>query len=256
VSSTQVSTSAHRFTRRRVRTAIVVGLCAPILAACSATGFGSPVRHAVANLQAATAKIGNNLEVQGVIIALPSGITSPKGGLAYLQFEAINFASQADGLVNVTAEPETAASLPASADSSTASVPPAAESLQRASDVIVPAATAAGPGTARISILLRNLTAPLTQGDSVVIGLSFGNSGSVSGLLVPVQGAAVVGTFLPTAPPPAPASSPVASPVTSPGAVGESPVASPAAGSSAPASAPAGSAPVSAPASPSAATSS
>jgi hypothetical protein len=97
VSSTQVSTSAQRFTRQRVGTAIVLGLCAPILAACSATGFGSPVRHAVANLQAATAKIGNNLEVQGVIIALPSGIISPKGGLAYLQFDAINFATSPTG---------------------------------------------------------------------------------------------------------------------------------------------------------------
>ena len=228
-------------TRVRVRTAIVVAACAPILAACSATGFGSPVRHAVANLQAATAKVGANLEIEGAIIALPSGISSPKGGLAYLQFEAINFASQSDGLVNVTAEPFTTASLPSGADSSTASEPPAAESLQAASDVTIPAATPSGPGTARISILLRNLTTPLSQGDTVVIGLSFGNSGSVSGMLVPVQGAAAVGTFLPSAPPPAPASSAVASPVASPvGSPAASPVASPAAGSPAPvASAPA-----------------
>jgi hypothetical protein len=233
--------------RRRVRTAMVIGLCAPILAACSATGFGSPVRHAVANLQAATAKIGSNLEVQGVIIALPSGIISPKGGLAYLQFNAINFADQVDGLVNVSAELDTAP--PAGGASSTASAPPAAESLQAATDATVPAATASGPGTTRISVLLRNLTTPLQQGDTVVIGLTFANSGSVTGLLVPVQGAAVVGTFLPTAPPPPPPSSPVASPVASPA---QSPVGSPAAGSSAPASAPASSAP----ASPSAATSS
>jgi hypothetical protein len=244
VSSTEVSSRANSLTRRRVRTAFVIGACTPILVACSATGFGSPVRHAVANLQAATAKIGTNLEVEGAIIALPSGISSPKGGLAYLQFEAINFASQPDGLLNVTAEPEVAA-----AASSAASLPPAAESLQAATDATVPAATASGPGTARISVLLRNLTAPLQQGDSVMIGLSF-EGGSVSGLLVPVQGAAVVGTFLPTAPPPPPPSSPVASPVASPV---ESAPASPAA--SAPASAPP-SAPVSAPASPSAATSS
>ena len=118
-------------TRRRARTAVAIGLCAPILAACSATGFGSPVRHAVANLQAATAKIGTNLEVQGVIIALPSGVSSPKGGLAYLQFNAINFASQPDALIDVSAEPS---ALPSGADASTASRPPAAESLQAATD--------------------------------------------------------------------------------------------------------------------------
>jgi hypothetical protein len=255
VSSTQVSTRVHSLTRRRVRTAMVIGVCAPIVAACSATGFGSPVRHAVANLQAATAKIGTNLEVQDVIIALPSGISSPKGGLAYLQFNAINFAGQTDGLINVSAELNTAP--PTGAASSTASVPPAAESLQAATDATVPAATASGPGTTRISVLLRNLTAPLQQGDTVVIGLTFANSGSVTGLLVPVQGAAVVGTFLPTAPPPPPPSSPAASPVASPAqSPVASPVGSPAAGSSAPASAPASSAPASATASPSAATSS
>jgi hypothetical protein len=236
-------------TRRRVRTAIVIGMCAPILAACSATGFGSPVRHAVANLQAATAKIGTNLEVQGVIIALPSGVISPKGGLAYLQFNAINFATQPDALIDVSIEPAT----PAGA---TASVPPAAEQLQAATDATVPAATGSGPGTTRISVLLRNLTAPLQQGDSVMVSLTFGNSGSVTGLLVPVQSSAVVGTFLPTAPPPPP-SSPVASPVVSPVASPvASPVGSPAAGSSAPASSPASSAPASAPASPTPATSS
>jgi len=238
-------------TRRRVRTALVIGVCAPILAACSATGFGSPVRHAVANLQAATAKIGSNLEVQGVIIALPNGVISPKGGLAYLQFDAINFATQPDALIDVSVVPATPAGM-----SATASATPAAEQLQAATDASIPAATGSGPGTTRISVLLRNLTAPLQQGDSVMVSLTFGNSGSVTGLLVPVQSSAVVGTFLPTAPPPPPSSpvaSPVASPATSP--VG-SPVGSPAVGSSAPASAPASSALASAPASPSAATSS
>jgi len=226
-------------TRRRVRTALVIGVCAPILAACSATGFGSPVRHAVANLQAATAKIGSNLEVQGVIIALPNGVISPKGGLAYLQFDAINLATQPDALIDVSVVPATPAGT-----SATASATPAAEQLQAATGASIPAATGSGPGTTRISVLLRNLTAPLQQGESVMVSLTFGNSGSVTGLLVPVQSSAVVGTFLPTAPPPPP-SSPVASPV-----------ASPAVGSSAPASAPASSAPASAPASPSAATSS
>ncbi|HWF40834.1 MAG TPA: hypothetical protein VN683_02010, partial [Acidothermaceae bacterium] len=129
MSSTQVSTRIQSLTRRRVRTAIAIAVCAPVLAACSATGFGSPVRHAVANLQAATAKIGANLEVQGVIVALPSGVISPKGGLAYLQFNAINFASQPDALIDVSVEPVT----PSGTDA-TASVSPAAEQLQAATD--------------------------------------------------------------------------------------------------------------------------
>jgi len=73
---------------------------------------------------------------------------------------------------------------------------------------------------------------------SGVVGLTFANGGSITGLLVPVQSAASVGSsFLPSAPPPAPSSAAPAS--------------------SAPASsAPASSAPASAPPSPTAAASS
>jgi hypothetical protein len=212
-----------------LRTALVVGAFAPLLAGLGgcATGFGSPTRHAVANLQAASTQIGSNLEIRGAIIALPSGVASAKGGLAYLQFSAINMAPAADALINVSVAP-----LPAGASSST-SVPGIAELLQAAGDTKIPAATAGAPGTARVNILLRNLTAPLTQGDTVVVGLTFANGGSITGLLVPVQSAASVGSsFLPSAPPPAPSSA-------APSSAPPSPAVSSPAVSSAPASAPA-----------------
>jgi hypothetical protein len=221
--------------RPRLRTALVVGACAPLLAglAACATGFGSPTRHAIANLQAASTQVGSTFEIRGAIIALPSDDPSPKGGLAYLQFSAINMADQADELINVAVAP-----MPAEVSSS-ASAPASAELLQAASDTAIPAATPSAPGTARVSILLRNLTVALSQGDTVVVNLTFKNAGSIRGLLVPVQSAAAVGSsFLPTAPPPplssAPASSAPASPaVSSPAIASQAPV------SSAPASAPA-----------------
>jgi hypothetical protein len=229
----------HWLPRPGRRSVIMLAVCAavsaPMLAACSATGFGAPTRHAIANLQAADVKIGSTLEVQDAIIALPSNSPSPKGGLAYLQMDVINFATTPDDLVNVSADLETAAA--AGAAASAAPTQPAATSLQAADDTNVPAATASGPGTVRINVLLRTLTAPLSQGDSVSIGLTFKNSGSISGLLVPVQNANVDGTFLPTAPPPLPSSSAPAAPVSS--APASAPVASPVSSGSAPASAPA-----------------
>jgi hypothetical protein len=235
------------------RSAIVLAACAaiatPVLAACSATGFGAPTRHAIANLQAADIKVGSSLEIQDAIIALPSNTPSPKGGLAYLQMDAINFATTPDDLINVSADLVTTPSAGSGAAASAAPTQPAATSLQAAGDTTVPAATSAGPGTIRINVLLRTLTASLSQGDSVSIGLTFKNSGSITGLLVPVQDATVDGTFLPATPPPPPSSPPASSAPASPV-------------SSAPASAPAaspvssGSAAASAPASPSAAASS
>lgn len=241
------SNKVHNFPRPGRHAATLLAACVavgvPVLGACSATGFGAPTRHAIANLQAADAKLGTSLEIEDAIIALPSGDISAKGGLAYLQFEAINFSNQPDPLLNVSADLNLPAAPPASsasgAASSAAPSQPAATSLQAASDTTVPAATPSGPGTIRISVLLRTLTAPLAQGDSVAVGLTFGNSGSLTGLLVPVQGADVVGTFLPTGPPPAPSSA-VASPVPISSAPASSaPAASPASSGSAPASAPA-----------------
>jgi hypothetical protein len=243
---------SNRLVSRRppLRTALLVGACAPLLAGLGgcATGFGSPTRHAVANLQAASTQIGSTLAIRGAIIALPSGVTSAKGGLAYLQFSAINMANAADPLINVTVAP-----VPASASSS-ASVAASAELLQAAGNTTIPAATAGAPGTARVNILLRNLTVPLTQGDTVVVGLAFKNGGSITGLLVPVQSAASVGSsFLPSAPPPAPSSAAPSSAAPSSAPASSAPaVSSPAVGSSAPAS----SAPASASASPTAAASS
>ncbi|HEY0868783.1 MAG TPA: hypothetical protein VGD55_00145 [Acidothermaceae bacterium] len=230
----------HRWRRPGLRAAVLLVAGLPTLLACSATGFGSPTRHAIANLQAATTKIGTTLQIEDAIIALPSDDLSLKGGLAYLEMDAINFANQPDELMSVTADVDMAGSATPSPAAGSASSPastssptqPAAQSLQAASITTVPAATAGGPGTLRITVLLRTLTQPLRQGDTVTIGLTFHNSGTVSGLLVPVQGAEVVGTFLPTAPPPAPSSA----------------SATPTPASSAPASVPA-SAPASAPAS-------
>ena len=235
-------TKVNWLPRPGLRSVVMLAACAavsaPMLAACSATGFGAPTRHAIANLQAADVKIGTTLEVQDAIIALPSNSPSPKGGLAYLQMDVINFATTADDLLNVSADLATPATASGAA-ASAAPTQPAATSLQAASDTTVPAATATGPGTIRINVLLRTLTASLSQGDSVSIGLTFKTSGSITGLLVPVQSASVDGTFLPTAPPPppssAPASSAPASPVSS--APASAPVASPVSSGSAPASA-------------------
>jgi hypothetical protein len=230
----------------------VAALCGPVLVACSATGFGSPTRHAIANLQAAAVKIGTTLQIEDAIIALPSDDLSAKGGLAYLQFDAINFSNRPDPLLNVSADLN-APAVPAAASGAAASAAPtqpASESLQAAGVTTVPAATASGPGTIRINVLLRTLTAQLQQGDTITIGLTFGISGSITGLLVPVQGAAVDGTFLPSAPPPPPSSA-SATPVSS-----SAPASSPASASPVASTAPGGSAPASATASASAATSS
>jgi hypothetical protein len=246
------SNKVHRLPRSGLRSAVPAVLlvaCLPTLVACSATGFGSPTRHAIANLQAATTKIGTSLQIEDAIIALPSDDVSAKGGLAYLEMDAINFSNQPDQLMNVTADvdaPGSQAPSPAASGASgaaTTATQPAAQSLQAASATTVPAATAGGPGTIRINVLLRTLAEPLRQGDTVMIGLTFHNSGTVTGMLVPVQGAEVVGTFLPTAPPPPPSSAPASAPV-SPAPVSSAPastppVASPASNSSAPASAPA-----------------
>jgi len=254
VSGNKVHSSPRPGLRTTIRLAprvAVVAVCAPILVACSATGFGSPTRHAIANLQAASTKIGTTLQIEDAIIALPSKDVSAKGGLDYLQFDAINFSNQPDPLLNVSADlraPAVAAAASGAA-SSAAPTQPAAESLQAAGDTTVPAATASGPGTIRINVLLRTLTAPLEQGDSVTIGLTFGISGSITGLLVPVQGADVVGTFVPTAPPPAPSSA-SATPASS------APASSPASTPPVASTAPSGSTPASATASASPATSS
>jgi hypothetical protein len=203
--------------------AIVFGACLSMLAGC-ATGFGSPSRHARANLQAASTKIGNNLLIQDVIVALPKDDVSPKGGIAYLMFTAINLAGQPDQVVAVTAQTVGAAASAPPISGSSAPATLLAGSIQPSSNTTVPAATSGVPGTARISAILRDLTVPLQQGDEVSVTISFKNSGSVSGLFVPVQGVDVVGSsFLPTEPPlPSP---PVSSSAAASQPVGSSPAA-------------------------------
>jgi hypothetical protein len=220
-----VSSSTIRSKSSRGLRAVIAGAAcaasAATLSACS-TGFGSPTRHATANLQAASVNIGKTLKVQDAIIALPEGNSSPKGGLAYLQFTAINLSEQPDQLIEVQVQPTlgadsaaavaAASGAPASgapASGAPASGAPAkvAASLQMATTRDVPKATGSGPGTARISVLLRDLIAPLSQGESVSVDLVFANSGSAVGVLVPVQSADAVGSaFLPSAPPPPPTS--------------------------------------------------
>ncbi len=209
--------------------AIAAAALSATLAGC-ATGFASPTRHAIANLQAARVTVSPTFHVEDAIIALPAGTLAKAGGYAYLEFTGINFSTQPESLISAgVAAPTTAAasgSVPASPSS-------ASTQLQPVGSTAIPAATATGPGSAHITVFLRGLVAPLEQGESVLVNLTFHNSGSVLGLLVPVQSATAVGkAFLPSAPPPSP--SPTATPTPTPA---PSAPASPAA--SAPASAPA-----------------
>lgn len=222
------------------RAGIVVGAvaCAPLIASC-ATGFGAPTRHAVANLQAAEINVGKNLEIRGLIVALPHGEVEPKGGVAYIEFTATNLGSQSDELQQVGAQVALAVASPGATGSSSApsAFVDVADQQLSVSQTTVPANTAAAPGGARIVVALDPLTVSLSQGDYLRVSLRFTNGGSVDGVNVPVLGADQVGSsFLPSAPPSLP-SSPPASPASS---ALESPASSPAAGS-APASSSAGS---------------
>jgi hypothetical protein len=221
-------------------------LCVPILAAC-ATGFGSPTRHAIANLQATSIDVGPDLKIDGLIIALPDGSTAAKGGVAYIEFNATNLAGQDDQLQNASVTAVSFAVQPASSGSAASSAPasaasPASSASPTPSDVssqvlpvgptTIPKGSLAAPGVARLVVALEPLTQPLSQGQSVRVSLQFANAGSVDDVLVPVQGGDVVGSsFLPSAPPSLPSSA-------SPGAVSSG-----SAASSAPASAPASGSP-------------
>lgn len=207
-------------TRNAVRgLSAIAALGCVSLTACS-TGFGSPTRHATANLQAVAFNLGTNLQIRGAIVAIPTGAVADKGGVAYVELTAVNLGNQADKLIALTVDPTVAAN----------AVPSGSET--------VPAAqTSIGPGIARLTFALEPLAAELRAGDEVDMTLQFENAGTTSTLAVPVLAQGAVGSFLPSSPPPVPVSSPPAS----------SPVAS------APAASPVSSAPVSsAPASPAA----
>lgn len=214
--------------RRGVLAGLVIAMgCVPVLAAC-ATTFGSPLRHTVANLQATSVTVGTDLQVDGLIVALPNGTSADTGEVAYIEFNVTNAASQPDELVAASAN-ATGPNLPevskggttspsaASSASAPAGSPAPSGSASASSDLskstlpvgstTIPAATAQSPGTARITVALMSLTHPLAQGDSVLVSLQFAKGGAIDNVLVPVQGSGVVGSsFLPSAPPSAPSS--------------------------------------------------
>lgn len=236
--------------RRGVLAALVIAMgCVPVLAAC-ATTFGSPLRHTVANLQATSVDVGSDLHIDGLIVALPTGSNADVGDVAYIEFNVANTASQPDELVAASAKAAGPA-LPEVSNGGTAS-PSAAPSSSGASGELskstlpvgsttIPAANAQTPGTARLTVALMSLTAPISQGDSVLVSLQFAKGGSIDNVLVPVQGSDVVGSFLPSAPPSIP-SSPAGSSLESPAASGSAPASAPASGAvSAPPSSPASS---------------
>ena len=207
-----------------LRTGVVVAACVPLVAAC-ATGFGAPTRHAVANMQAAEVNVGENLRVNGLIVALPTGDRADKGGVAYIEFTATNMSKQSDELQLVSAQVAASAAsstAPGSSSAAAGFVDVANQQLPVGS-AVVPAATAAQPGVARLVVALQPLDVLLRQGDWVRVSLQFAKSGAVDSIPVPVQGSDAVGSsFLPSAPPSLP-SSPPASPASS---APESPAAS------------------------------
>jgi hypothetical protein len=204
--------------RNLTKLAVGAGVCLPLLAACT-TGFGSPLRQAVANKQATTIDVGSNLLVRGLIVALPSGSSADKGGVAYIQFTAINTSGSSDQLrtASATTRPGAAALNLASAsasgsasasESAPGSPAPLASQVLPVGSTTIPAGTAQSPGSARVVVALDPLTQPLTQGESVLVNLEFANAGTASDVLVPVWGSDVIGSsFLPSSPPSQPASS-------------------------------------------------
>jgi len=204
------------------------------LVASCATGWGAPTRHAIANLQAASVNVGPNLQIRGLIVALPDGVAAAKGDVAYIQFTAVNLSSQPDQLQSATAQVDapasSAAASPAASSAAPAPVDVASQQLPIGSTTI-PAKSTATPGTARLVVALDPLNVPLAQGESVRVSLQFANSGMASDIDVPVQGSdAVSSSFLPSAPPslPATAQPAASSPAPSESAPASSPASSPA----------------------------
>lgn len=209
-------TTPHASTRALlVRSAVAVGICGFALTGC-ATGFNAPTRHAIANLQAASASVTPDLQVNGLIVALSNGSTAEPGGVAYIEFTATNTSDQSDELqsASATAVPLASINAPSSGSASPTASSIAGQSLP-ASSTTIPAKTAAAPGSARIVVALNPLTQSLRQGEVVQVSLRFAKGGSVSDIDVPVQGSDYVGSsFLPSSPPavsgsasPSPASS-------------------------------------------------
>lgn len=192
--------------RAVTRATIVAAVCLPVLVGCS-TGFGSPLRNAKANLQATDANVSANLVVRGMIVALPNGTSAAKGSVAYLQFTAVNTSSEPDELQSASAS-----AIPLAVGSASAQPTQPTDLAEQALPVgstTVPAKTTEAPGSARLIVALDPLTQPLQQGQSVSVTLQFAKNGSVSNVLVPVQGSEAVGSsFLPSGPPAVPSSPP------------------------------------------------
>jgi hypothetical protein len=169
------------------------------MAGC-ATGFDSPTRNAVANLQAAYATVNPQLLVQGLIVALPNGSSAEAGSTAYIQFNVTNIAREADELE--TASASVVAPQPSGDASAEPTPSDVASKILPVGSTKVPAGTDKAPGTARLVVALGDLTQPLHQGESVRVSLQFAKGGSIHDISVPVQGSDVVGSsFLPSAPP-------------------------------------------------------
>jgi len=211
----------------------------PLVAGC-ATGFGAPTREAVANLQAASVDVGQNLKIRDLIVALPDGQSASKGGVAYIEFTATNLSDQPDKLNTATATVDMPASgAPASA--APVSVDVSSQQLPVGSTDI-PGKTAVAPGTARVVVALDPLEVPLLAGQYVLVTLTFANSGAAQAVATPVQGADTVGSsFLPSAAPSLPSSEEPAPATSAPDSPPASAPASDSAASEPPSSAPASS---------------
>jgi len=212
--------NVNRSRAAKVRAATVIAVCVPLVTSC-ATGFGSPTRHAVANLQAADVNVSDTLLVRGLIVALPNGPVADKGGVAYVEFTATNLSSTSDDLHTVTAQiqlPALGASpAPSPAASGSASDTPRYVDVSSqqlpVSDTTVPGKTSDAPGVLRVIVALDPLMVPLSAGESVRVSLHFVNNGSVDDINVPVLSTdAVSSSFLPSAPPSLPSSAAPSSP--------------------------------------------
>lgn len=189
----------HRSARR-----ILGGFCllllATVLTACE-TGANAPLENSIANFQAAATDVSTQLLVRDAQILLPNDDVAPAGTIAYLQFSVINYGSRPDALVGVTVTGRGAPT-------------PVGSASPLASPTIPPAASVQ-PGVQRITVVIGPLDTELRAGQTVDVSLDFRINGPVTGLLVPVIGAAAAGTFLPS-PPPDIAVSPSNAPETTP----------------------------------------
>jgi copper(I)-binding protein len=209
--------------------AFVAALAAlPLLAGC-ATGFNAPTRHAIANLQAASAAVSDMVTVADAQVFVSADDKSSAGGVAYLEFTVINHLHTADSLQVAN----TTVTTVSDSVSPSASPQPVAATMTPIGSIDVPKGSEQAPGITRVTLALQGLKTELSVGMTVQATLDFATAGRVENLLVPVTSASSAGTFLPTAPPspssagPSPsAGSPSAGPSSSAGSPSANPSAS------------------------------